>query len=542
MTYLPSRLLPAGSGLAQRVCAVGILLLAGGASQAAEVNVCGSVNPKLGYVSGLYGGSHASLHRDGRNSDFADCEIADDFISGWTLSIDPHLLAVKPVIGPNDIAWLAYNNYAPSEPDPAFLHGVSVKTGKPVVIMRASQGLNSTMGFGQPVIDTVGNIYFGQEVTRDPATRCRFEGESLSEGDLCGEVMSIDSTGATRWRMRIDGSPISAQWTPDGKLLLQSWRGTTYIMEPDPLVPNSARVLFATNSFPEAAATLPDMPIPRCIFDGQGSTCLIANTPSVDPVTGTIYNIVLDPLHSPNPEQPDGTIRRWTYDRVTHAVTLDANWGSVRITGGSASSPDLSFTGKELFLNDATKQVYAIDTSNGALLAKTSIPYTPGGSLLSAPRLNRKGEIIGAYLGFNMPIDQFEPNPWLTILHYLPATARTPAGFKIKRIFDGSDDPLGTGWYSAGGTAGGIVDKNDVGTPIRLISLATKVCKKTCDKQNGLFLLVVDFETAQIISKTYISDVTTGSPSIARDGSVILSHAGQYLMSRHVPAPKPAAK
>lgn len=535
MTTVSTAQRPLGRLPARCLC---VLALAGAAQAAgaADLGVCGSANPLLGYVSGLYGGSHASLHRDGRNSDFADCEIADDFANDWRFSSDPHLLAVKPVIGPNNIAWLAANTYVATKPDPVFLHGLDVRTGEPVVKLRASHGLNATIGYGQPVIDVDGNIYFGQELTRDPALACRFEGEAVAAGELCGDLLSVDGTGQIRWRIRIDGSPISAQWTPDGKLLVQSWRGTTYVVEPDPAVPDAQRVLSAQNHFPVAAATLPDYPVPRCVFDGQGSTCLIANTPSVDPVTGTIYNIVLDPLGSSDPEQPDARLRRWTYDRDTHVVSLDPTWGAgLTITGGSASSPDLSFTGRELFLNDAVKGVYAIDTDTGTVLAKGEIPYTPGGSLVSAPRLNRKGEIVGAYLSFNMPINQFEADPWLSIVHYQPPARRQPARFKLKRRFDGRDDPAGIGWFAAGGTAGGIVDKNDLSPRIRLISLATKVCPNDCENNGGLFMLVIDFQSAKIISETFIPDVRSASPSIASDGSVILSHAGSLLMSRLVP-------
>jgi hypothetical protein len=128
---------------------------------AANVGNCSTL-PNLGYGSAPYGGAWASLHRDGRNSDFADCEVASTpYTLAWSATAASHIHFVKPVLGPKGRAWLAVSTFTSDGP---YLYGVDMADGNLAVRLGRAAGLNSSINFGQPVIDSAGNIYLGQNL------------------------------------------------------------------------------------------------------------------------------------------------------------------------------------------------------------------------------------------------------------------------------------------------------------------------------------------------------------------------------------------
>ena len=269
----------------------------------------------LGYGEAPYGGSWASLHRDGRNSDWADCEVADvPYAHTWTTTAPTHLHFVKPVIGPRGRAWLAVTSVAGA----AYLYGVDLATGSVAVALGAEAGLNGTVNYGQPVIDPDGNVYLGQNVAPPPGTPCVTAGGANPAAVPCGEYVSFDTDGNERWRVPIDGAPISSQLTNDGKIVFQTWRGSLYVLEPAVDAPN--RTLFAGNPFPDAAATLGSEP-GLCVATGEGSACIAANTIAVHPETGAIYNTIQGFVLG----RPDTFVQRFLYDPTDHAISLDAD-------------------------------------------------------------------------------------------------------------------------------------------------------------------------------------------------------------------------
>lgn len=485
---------------------------------------CGSVNTLLGYDAPGYGGSWATLHRDGRNSDFADCELGTVYAQDWALRADSHLHAVKPVIGPNNRAWLAVDTLSSNSDDIPYLYGVDIDTGRIAVQLGSVAGLNGSIKFGQPLIDEAGNLYFSQDSLRPEGTPCRYEGEAEAGGALCGELWSLDPDGLLRWKIAIDGVSLSAQWTSDGKLLFQSWRGTSYVIEPGLEVTDDARILFARNHFPEAAATLPEEADGACALTGVGDTCIIANTPAVDPTTGAIYNTVQGFVAG----RVDTFIQRWNYEPSTHAVEVDPLWDiSAPLTGGSASSPVIHFDGEVLFVNDADKGVYALDAFTGKQLAKVMLGYTPGGSIIIAPELDANGGVMGAWLAFNAG-DTSSGTNFVTLAHYRGGSVPS---LEVTKVFDGSDG--GVAWLTNGGSSAGLSDITLMSPDMRIGSLAQKSCGG-CEGDGGLFLLIIDPKTSSIISEVEMPNVSLASLALGPDGSFITSNIGTDLMRRFV--------
>lgn len=489
---------------------------------------CGSINETIGYDAGSnYGGPWATTHRDGRNSDFADCELASRYRNTWALETTLRFPLFKPVVGPGNIAWLT------AMPEDVgmggvYLYGVEVETGHVVAALGEADGVKPTAWYNQPLIARDGQMFFTQEIVRSPDTPCRHQDEGVEMGRLCAELVSFDSSGNYLWRVPVDGVSFGSQWTASGKLLLQSWRGSSYVIDTADGLADSERVLFAGNHFPDAASSLPNYPDVECLAFGLAGCALVHNMPAVHPETGAIYNTFNLPGDSiVGAEDGDSFVQRFIYDAATDEVAVDPEWQTeAGLPGGSATSVAIDFSGEVLFVNDAATGTYAIDAISGELVASVQIGYTPSGSPLVVPNFAPDGDVIGAYIVVNGAFadnSDDESLPYLTILEYRPARIGKPS-LKVLHQYDGSGDPTGVAWISRGSPAGGILDKDVVAPETRVLAFAEKACNQ-CVGNGRTYLLVIDPASGRIESTTKLSD-KTGMLAIADDGYVVSAHVG----------------
>lgn len=513
----------------------------GGALVASEDSVCGSVNPNLGYGPGPYGGSWATDHRDGRNSDWADCEINGlGWALAWTTRIEEHTNYVYPIVAPDGTIWLTINFDTPPAPDTIYMYGLDGETGEIKRELGVADGYNFTISYNPPTVDANGNLYLTQEKERAEGTACRFGDEEASQGALCADLIALDSNGDELWRADIDGSSLGLQLTSDGNIVFQTWRGTIYVVDRAPGIPAAQRVISATNSFPIAAETLPDDLTPGariCIGIGKGVECISGNIIAVHPDTDAIYNTVQGWVRG-----TEGSfVQRWTYDAASDTVALDEAWNTnAPLTEGSASSPDVSFDGASIFVTDFGNNVFALDATTGDSLAQTTIGYSPGGSAGTAPLVGADGSIEGSYVIPFAP-GSLTDQAFVTILRYLPAV-----GFQTVRTFD--QDPIK--WRIGRSPIGGLDDRTAQSPEIRQIVIGQKTCSEPCIDRDRYFLLQLDAETGNILSETELAgDGVTGLLALADDGSIILHNKGrpdtprdfvEELAQRYMPLASPA--
>ena len=502
----------------------GLALQSPGMIHAAESNDCGSSNPLLGYGPGPFGGAWAGQHRDGRNSDWADCEIGRNgyVFSRFVFAEDPHTTFSQPVVAPDNTSWLVVSltgRGAGIEPDSTLLYRADTSTGTVLTRLGPDDGLNRTVSWNAPVIDNQGNIYLGQELDRRRSVKCRFEGESLAAGRRCGEYFSFDPDGNLRWSIVTDGGTLGAQFTNDGNVVFQTWRGTIYVVDPDPAIPDDSRVLSATNSFPDAAATLPDFPdndvVMNCLYEARNDKCISGNILAVSPQTGSIYNTVQGFVKG----SPDSYLQRWFYDAATHSVTLDTNWNTeIPLLGGCPSSPDISFDGRTLFVHDLQSNIYALDAETGDILAESDIGdgYTPVGLSTTAPEFDAEGNLIGTYVTFQRAMElDAEPKPYVRIMRYRPME-----GFVTTSLFDGSDAL--PAWIARRNPAGGLFRKDDISPKLRFVVIANLDCNG-CPIDGKQFLLVINPHINRVLSATWLVGQFSGTFSIGSDKSVVIS-------------------
>jgi outer membrane protein assembly factor BamB len=500
-----------------------VVVFPGGASlaRADDGSRCGSINAAISYGNAMFGGAWAGQHRDGRNADWADCEVGTGGyrFTGATMADAPHTTFSQTVVAPDSTAWLVVSltGRTPIDDTATFLYRADTARGEILTRLGPAHGLDRTVSWNAPLIDRDGNIYLGQELPRNPAVPCRYEGQRKFGAILCGEFMSFDPTGRLRWKVRTDGGTLGAQFTSDGNVVFQTWRGTLYVLDPREGIAADARIIASLNSFPEAAATLPDFAsnavVVDCLYEAKNDLCISANIISVDPATDAIFNTVQGFVKG----SPDSFLQRWQYDPLTRRLSLSEAWSTdAPLIGGSPSSPDIAFTGDVVFVNDLAGNIYAIDATAGTIVAQGEIGYVPVGSNTTAPEVDADGTILGHLITFQRPMDlNTEPKPYMRIMRYRPGS-----GFEVVRILDRSRD--GNGWLMRRNPTGGLDSRWLLAPRILFVAIATRDCGN-CLGDGKDYLIVVDAQTGDVVSYDKLKNNASGTFSIGDAGAIIIS-------------------
>lgn len=158
-----------------------------------------------------YSGPWAAMHRDNRNSDYAPIPIPASFTSGF-LRRNFHQIAYnKPVIGPNNGVYYSYTGTGPNGYSQYYI-GIDGSTGAGLFIL------------GYPDVDDMITAQSGVIGDGGDLFICDNEG-----------VMRYSPRGVRRWarEARIYGvQPSGLQFTPDGKILVMTWKGWIHVIEP----------------------------------------------------------------------------------------------------------------------------------------------------------------------------------------------------------------------------------------------------------------------------------------------------------------------
>ncbi|MTJ90155.1 PQQ-binding-like beta-propeller repeat protein [Nocardia seriolae] len=188
---------------------------------------------------------------------------------------------------------------------------------------------------GGAAVDGTGNIYVGDD----------------------GAVNSFNNLGQPRWRTPAAGTPVSVQFTGDGKVLSVTQSGQIDVLarqtgerevptfqllgEPDFLANPSL------NRPPDSQG------LEDCATGGP--QCPVANVSAVDQKSGRFYATLWKP--------GDGTaaLLALTYD----GKVVRVDWDAKMLNEGSATSPALSADGNTVYVGDNTNRLIAVDAATG---------------------------------------------------------------------------------------------------------------------------------------------------------------------------------
>jgi outer membrane protein assembly factor BamB len=286
----------------------------------------------------LYGPGWSSVHADGSNSDYSAVAGPDDVALAWE-----HAFAGRINLGPTFDA--DGRLYVTTGTATCPLHALDVRTGAE---LWCSNEVNRFASMSSPVIDRTGRLFIA-------------DSEAMHAFDGDGNLM---------WETPIVGVPLSAQLTPNGRVVFITNVGVVY-------------VLYRENG----RAVLPPLElIPGAVFDPTlvnacalgTADCPVANTPAVDLDTGMIYFT----FWAPGAAQAGVRALRVIEDPTP---TITAGWVNDSLPGGSASSPDISADGSRIYVNDNAGSVHALDAATGQEIWAAPIGYASGGSPSTSP-------------------------------------------------------------------------------------------------------------------------------------------------------------
>lgn len=281
-----------------------------------------------------------SVHADSRNSDYSGVRGSKKIALAWERDFDGtiNLGATTDAFG---------NVYVTTSGEGCHLYALDHQTGKTIWCSEAIGKLAVASG---ALVDPQGNIYVADDKN----------------------MFAFDNAGKLIWKTPIIGFPLSAQFTPSGRLIFITHIGVIYVMDRETGI--NVMVPYELTRGNSSRASQFD---PLACMRGT-EDCPCANTPALDPKTGHFYFTYWEP----DAKQADLMAMRYSETPSPHVWRL---WRNNSLPGGSASSPDISFDGKRIYVNDNHNGLHAIDAKSGKNIWRLDIGYATGGSPSTAP-------------------------------------------------------------------------------------------------------------------------------------------------------------
>jgi outer membrane protein assembly factor BamB len=294
----------------------------------------------------VYAPVWSTTHADSSNSDYARVAGADDLTLAWH-----HDFGGRINVGATfDQAGRVYVTSA--EPG-CHLAVLDRDTGETV---RCVPELNLYASVSSALVDQDGRIF-------------------IADSDA---MHAFDRDGNLLWETPIVGVPLSAQFTPNGRVIFITHIGRIYVLRRV----NGQPVLPPVELIPGATFD-PSEGIQACARGTE--ECPSANVIAVDLETGRFIFTFWEP------GAPNAGVRamRITEDPVP---AIEHLWTNDSLPGGSASSPTVSADGSRVYVNDNVDSIHALDTATGEEIWSFPIGYASGGS----PSLSPEGLIMPA--------------------------------------------------------------------------------------------------------------------------------------------------
>lgn len=283
--------------------------------------------------------SWSTIHGDGHNSDYSAVAGPTDVVLAWERRFDG-LMAVGATIDPQGRVYVTESS------DGCNLHVLDPTDG---ATLWCSDEVDRFSLASSPLIDADGRVFVG-------------DGEAMRAFSADGELL---------WETPINGVPLSAQFTANGRVLSITHLGVIYVLRRE-----SGAPLLAPVELIPGATWDPAAGISSCLQGTQD--CPSANTPAVDIDTGRLYFT----FWPPGAAQVEVRGMAITEDP---APALTPLWVNDTLPGGSASSPTVAADGTRLYVTDNVGAIHALDAVTGEAIWSHPIGYAPGGSLSVSP-------------------------------------------------------------------------------------------------------------------------------------------------------------
>jgi outer membrane protein assembly factor BamB len=296
-----------------------------------------------------YGRGWSAVHADSANSDYSPVVGPDDVTLAWQRDLEGSVM-----VGPLEwtinlgatISEDGGRAYVTSTAEGCHLQAVDTRTGD---TFWCSTEVDRMAVASSPLLDRDGNLFIA-------------DGEAMH---------ALDPDGAVLWETPIVGVPLSAQLTPEGRVLFITHIGHAYVLDRE-----------------TGEAMLPPVELtPGATWDGTTAlaacargteACPSANTPAVDPRTGRVFFTYW----------ADGAaqagVRAMQYSEDPEPA-LTPLWTNDNLPGGSGSSPDLSADGTRLYVNDNVDSLHALDAATGETIWSFVTGHAAGGSPSTSP-------------------------------------------------------------------------------------------------------------------------------------------------------------
>ena len=294
------------------------------------------------------------MHADAANTDYSPVRAPCDVTLAWerhfqgSISIGPlpWTINLGPTIDPSGRVYLTTTTTG------CHLQAIDGRTGQ---TLWCAPAMDVFTVASSPLLDRNGRLYVA-------------DGRGMH---------AFDRDGTERWRTTIDGVPLSAQFTPDGRIVFVTNVGKAYVLD---------RGNGAVRVGPiDLAPGVHWDPVGGMAACARGTEdCPSANTIAVDPRGRVFFT-----FWAPGAEQAG--IRAMRYRGGRHP-TLRALWANDALPGGSASSPVVSRDGRHVYVTDNVDALHALDAATGTGIWSYRIGYASGGS----PSISPDGLVIPA--------------------------------------------------------------------------------------------------------------------------------------------------
>ncbi len=286
-----------------------------------------------------YGRGWTAVHADSANSDYAPVDGAGDLTLAWHRSLGGSV------------------NLGPTIDADGRVYVTTAAAGCHLYVLEAATGETIWCS------DAVDRFAVASAALLDDEGRA-----FLADSEA---MHAFDTQGNLLWETPTVGVPLSAQFTPRGRVVFVTHIGRIYMLDRATGEPVLAPVELIPGATFDPATNMRGCPLGT-------AECPSANTPAVDLETGRIFFTFWEP------GAPQAGIRAMQISEDGD-VTITPLWANDSLPGGSASSPDVSPDGSRIYLNDNSGNVHALDAATGEDIWSFPIGYVTGGSPSTSP-------------------------------------------------------------------------------------------------------------------------------------------------------------
>lgn len=288
----------------------------------------------------VYSTTWSTIHGDNRNSDYSPIQGSTDLSLAWERNFEGNLTVGATFDGDGRV----YLNGASTTG--CILHALDIDTGQTIW---CSKEVNYHAVVSSPLLDRDGRIFVGDSQA----------------------MHAFDRDGNLLWEYPIDGVPLSAQFTQNGRLIFMTHIGRIHVLRRE----DGREVLPVHELTPGATFDVSDG-ILACARGTQA--CPAANTLAIDTDTG-VFTFT---FWEPGAATAGVRAMRVTESPVPSITHL---WTNDSLPGGSGSSPTVSPDGTRVYVTDNVDSLHALDAETGESIWSHVIGYSAGGSVSLSP-------------------------------------------------------------------------------------------------------------------------------------------------------------